>query len=238
VNREVVRRMLDAAVTALAGVPDPVAAWRTLVRPGDRLGVKTNSWRYLRTPPAVEQALVERAAAAGVARDAIAVDDRGARTTLADRTALVNVRPLRSHHWAGIGGCLKNYIMFVEQPSAYHGDSCADLGAIWNLPVVKGKTRLNVLLLLTPQFYGRGPHHFDPRFVWSYRGLLASRDPVACDALGVRLLQRKRLQVFGEERPMTPSHHVQYAETRHRVGVADLGRIDLVRVGWKDEELL
>jgi uncharacterized Fe-S center protein len=157
---------------------------------------------------------------------------------LAHCTALLNVRPVRTHHWSGIGGCIKNYIMFVEDPPFYHPDSCADLGAIWNLPIVKGKTRLNVLLAFTPQFYGRGPHNYDPRHLWTYGGMFVSRDPVACDALGAELLRLKRLQFFGEDKPVTPTKHVEYAETRHGIGVADRRRIDLVKLGWHEEVLL
>lgn len=234
----VVARMLDDAVTALTGEQDPAAAWRTLVTPDDVVGVKSNEWEPLPTPHAVETAIRGRLVEAGVAPERIRIDDRGARTTLAGCTALVNVRPVRSHHWAGIGGCIKNYIIFAEQPDVYHPDACADLGAVWKLPIVAGKTRINFLLAFTPLFFGRGPHHFDRRYVWPYRGLFASRDPVAADSLGARLLQLKRIDHFGGERPLTPHHHVALAETRHGIGVADPDRIDLVRLGWTAEDLL
>jgi len=237
-NAAVLARMLDEAVCALAGDEKPAEAWCRFFGPKDAAGIKTNVWKFLATPPEVEEILKKRIAACGVPGGAIRVTDRAARTELASCTALLNVRPVRTHHWAGVGGCVKNYIMFVEDPSAYHPDSCADLGAIWNLPIVKGKTRLNVLLALTPQFYGRGPHSFDPRYVWNYGGMFVSRDPVAVDALGAELLRLKRLEVFGEDRPVTPSIHVQMADTRHGVGVGDLKRIDLARLGWQEKTLL
>jgi uncharacterized protein (DUF362 family) len=238
VDAAVVARMLDDAVRALTGEAEPRAAWGRLVAPGDLVGIKSNEWEELPTPPEVEAAIVEALVGAGAVREAVRIDDRGARETLADRTALFNVRPLRTHHWAGIGGCIKNYIIFVERPDAYHPDSCADLGSIWKLPIVEGKTRLNVLLALTPLFWGRGPHHFDARYVWPYGGLFASFDPVAVDALGARLLLAKRIQTFGEERTVVPTHHIDYAETRHGIGVADLSRIDLRRIGWEENALI
>lgn len=237
-NAAVVAKMLDDAVCALSGEATPTLAWKRYFGPKDLVGIKSNVWKNLPTPPEVEETLRKRIASAGVPEGTIRTTDRSARTELADRTALLNVRPVRTHHWSGIGGCIKNYIMFVEEPSDYHGDSCADLGAVWNLPIVKGKTRLNILLALTPQFYGRGPHNFDPRHTWSYCGLFASKDPVACDALGAELLRLKRLDFFGEDKPVTPTKHVGYAETRHGIGVADLKRIDLVRVGWTEQALL
>ena len=47
----------------------------------------------------------------------VGVDDRGVRTNpvFARATALINVRPLRTHAWSGLGTCLKNYIMFVPR---------------------------------------------------------------------------------------------------------------------------
>jgi hypothetical protein len=109
---------------------------------------------------------------------------------------------------------------------------------MWNLPIVKGKTRLNILVALTPQFYGRGPHSFDPRHVWTYGGMFVSKDPVAVDALGAELLRLKRIAFFGEDKAVTPTKHIEYAETRHGIGVADLKRIDLVRLGWQEEMLI
>lgn len=234
----VLGKMLDDAVCALTGAAKPDEAWRQLYGPKDTVGIKTNVWRYLATPPELETALKKRVESCGVPEAAIKVTDREAIAQLAPCSALLNIRPVRTHHWAGVGGCIKNYIMFVEEPSAYHPDSCADLGAIWNLPSVKGKTRLNVLVALTPHFYGRGPHNFDPRYVWTYGGLFVSKDPVAVDALGAELLRLKRVETFGEDRPVTSWKHVELAETRHGIGVADLTRIDLVRIGWQEKMLV
>jgi hypothetical protein len=238
IDEAVVGRMVDQAVSGVTEVDDVAEAWRGLVTPNDIVGLKTNVWDSLPTPPAVEARLRQRILEAGVPESAWRMDDRGALSTLSACTALVNARPARSHHWAGMGGCIKNYVPFVEEPSAYHPDSCADLAAIWKLPVVQGKTRINLLVVLTPLFYGRGPHHFDRRYVWAYKGILASRDPVAVDAVGAELLRKKRISFFGEDRPLVPTKHIGLAETRHGLGVADLSRIDLVRLGWPDQVLV
>ena len=188
---------------------------------------------------ALEKAIFARARKVGIGADRMHNDDRGARKSLAKCTALVNARPLRSHHWAGVGGLLKNYIMFDAEPWKYHPDSCADLGALWNLPTVKGKTRLNILVMLTPLYHGRGPHHFSSAYLWPYKGLIVSQDPVAADRVGLEILRAKRKEKFGRERPFaTRTHHVELADTRHGVGVADLGRIDLVKLGYKEGLLL
>lgn len=238
---EVAQKMLDDAVCALLGEKDPVKAWKTLVKPEDVVGIKTNAWRYIPTTPEVEQAIKRRVLDAGVAEDNVAIDDRGVlRNPVFQRsTALINARPCRTHHWSGVGSLIKNYIMFVPSPPAYHGDTCADLATLWDLPQVKGKTRLNVLVMFTPLFHGVGPHHYSKEYTWEYKGLIVSRDPVAADVTGLRILQAKRRQHFGDDRPfqMNP-HHIFLADTRHGLGVSDVDRIELVKLGWKDGILI
>jgi hypothetical protein len=238
IHENVLMQMLDAAVTELVGVKNPVDAWKRLVKPNDLVGIKSNEWSPLPTPKEVEQAIRKRLMDAGVPEGNIRIDDRGARSTLAPCTALINVRPLRTHWWSGIGGCIKNHIMFSENPASYHPNACSSLAAVWDLPTVKGKTRLNILLALTPLFHGRGPHHWDPRYVWQYKGLFVSYDPVAIDAMGLRLIQAKRRQHFGEDVALeTPPTHIRDAEVRYGLGVSDPRRIDLVKLGWQEDIL-
>jgi hypothetical protein len=238
---QVIEKMLDDAMTALFDCQSPVEAWRKIVRATDTVGIKSNAWRYIPTGEAVEQAIKRRVMGCGVPEQKIGIDDRGVlRNSLFQKaTVLINARPARTHHWSGMGGCIKNMIMFVPDPSAYHGDSCADLAKIWSLPLVKDKVKLNVLLLLTPLFHGIGPHHYSEEYVWPYRGILLSQDPVAVDATGVRVLQAKRRQYFGEERPLQPpAHHIALADTRHHLGVSDPEQIELVKLGWQEDILI
>jgi hypothetical protein len=241
VREPVIGAMLDKAVTRLFDETDPDKAWKKLIRPEDTVGVKSNVWRELRTPPELEQVLVRRVVGAGVPPDRVAVDDRGVlrNPVFLNSTALINVRPLRTHHWSGVGSLIKNYIMFVPDPPRYHPDSCADLAAIWKLPLVAGKTRLNILVMLTPLFYGVGGHHYDPAYVWRYCGLLVGTDPVAVDATGLRILLNKRRAHFGEERRMQPpAKHIEIADTRHGLGTADPSKIEIITLGWTDDLLL
>jgi len=233
--------MLDQAVMALVDRKKPLAAWQQIVGSDDAVGIKTNMWRYLRTPLELEAAIRERLMEVGIAEDKIGLNDRGVLRDekFINATALINVRPMRTHHWSGVGSLLKNYIMFVDSPSDYHDDTCADLAKLWRLPQTKDKTRLNILVMLTPQFHGVGPHSFNPQYTWSYGGLLVGFDPVAVDATGVRILQAKRREHFGEERPINPPpKHVFLADTRHHLGTADPEKIDLVRLGWQEDSLI
>ncbi len=240
IDSRVLQSMLDGAVQPLLDQNDPLKAWRALFMKTDVVGVKSNAWRFLPTPNEMEQAIRRRLLDIGIPDNAIAVDDRGVldNPIFARATALINVRPVRTHHWSGVGTCLKNYIMFAPTPSAYHGEACSDLGKIWTLPQVKGKTRLNILVALTPLFYGRGPHSFDRRYVWPYKGIIVGTDPVAVDAVGAELLRLKRVAYFGDEKELDVQPvHIVAADRKYRLGVSDLSRIDIVRLGW-DEEIL
>jgi hypothetical protein len=236
-----VERMLNDAVMALVGEKEPVKAWQKVVRPDDVVGIKTNTWRMLPTTAEVEQAIKQGVMSAGVPEGQLSIDDRGVlrNPVFQNSTALINARPARTHNWSGMGSCIKNYIMFVPTPSAYHGDTCADLAKIWSLPLVKGKTRLNVLVMLTPQFHGIGPNSFSKEYVWAYKGLIVSRDPVAADATGLRVLEAKRREYFKEDRPIQPTpHHIALADTRHHLGVSDPNKIELIKLGWDEGVLI
>jgi hypothetical protein len=240
-NERLVQQMMDDAVTTLLNDDDPIRAWKKLVKPTDTVGIKSNEWHFLATPRALEIAIKKRIIDTGVPEKNIGIDDRGIlRDPLfVNATALINIRPLRTHHWAGVGGLLKNYIMFTKRPSSYHPDSCANLAALWKTPLINGKTRLNILVLFTPLFHGIGPHHFNPRYTWAYRGLLVGIDPVAVDATGVRILLAKRREFFGETRPLNPPpKHIFLADTRHHLGTADPEKIDLIKIGWKEGILI
>jgi hypothetical protein len=232
---EVVLEMITSGVGALARIKDPESAWKTIVRPTDIVGIKTNVWGYLPTTTQVEQALKKGVMDAGVKEENIAIDDRGVlRNPIFQKsTALINARPMRSHDWSGVGTLIKNYIMFVPDPSSYHPDSCASLASIWQKPMVKGKTRLNVLVMLTPQFHGVGAHSFNPKYVWKYCGLMLGFDPVAVDACGLRIIEAIRRRYFGEDRPLDPpAKHIAIADTRYHLGTADPAKIELIKIGY------
>lgn len=238
---EILQDMLDEAITTLLNAPDPAVAWKQLARPGDIVGIKSNVWYHLPTPKPLETAIIKRLVDAGVSKENVSVDDRGVRKNpiFKQATALINVRPMRTHHWSGLGTLIKNYIMFVRSPWSYHGNACEKLGAIWQLPLVRGKTRLNILVLLTPLFHGIGPHHFSGRYMWRYSGLIVSTDPVAADATGARIIQAKRDAFFGKESPISPPPlHITAADAHFGLGNSHPDRIQLLKLGWKRDMLI
>ena len=228
--------MMDQAMITLFNTANAAMAWRQLFDPVDVVGIKSNVWARLPTPRELENILQERLVAAGVKEQNISVDDRGVRQNpiFRNSTALINVRPMRTHHWSGLGTLLKNYIMFVSQPWIYHGNACEKLGAIWQKSHVKNKTRLNILVMMTPLFHGVGPHHYSKSYIWPYCGLVVSTDPVAADTIGADIIQAKRNEYFAKERPISPRPlHIEAADTRYGLGNSHPARIELIKLGWE-----
>ncbi|UCC45807.1 MAG: twin-arginine translocation signal domain-containing protein [Candidatus Zixiibacteriota bacterium] len=241
IDGAIIQQMLDQAMATLFDKENAVDSWKQIIKATDVVGIKSNEWSNLPTTTQVEQAIKRRVMDAGVAEENIGVDDRGVRDhpIFQKATALINARPLRSHAWSGVGSLIKNPIMFDTDLPKYHPNSCADLGAIWSLPAVKGKVRLNVLVMLTPLFHGSGWHHFDPKYTWPYKGLIVSTDPVAADSTGVRIFQARRREFFGEDRPITPTpHHIVIADRKFGLGNSDPAKIELVKLGWDEGVLI
>jgi hypothetical protein len=236
-----VQDMLDRAIVALTGKPDPLSAWKTIIKPDDIVGIKNNRWPYLRTTAEVENSIKKRIMEVGVKESSISVDDLNVlhNPIFQKATALINARPMRSHHWAGVGSLIKNYIMFIPEPITIHGDSCADLASIWELPVVKGKTRLNILVMFTPQFHSFGPHSFNPKYVWKYYGLMLGFDPVAVDATGLRIIEAIRREYFAEDRPLNPpAKHIAIADSKYHLGTSDPNKIELIKLGYDTDSFV
>jgi len=238
---EVLHDMLNEAMTSLFDVSDAGDAWSRLFSADDVVGIKTNVWGRLPTPKGLEEAMRTEIRGVGVGEGDVSVDDRTVlRNPVFNRAnAMINVRPLRTHDWSGLGTCIKNVIMFSPRPPEYHADACASLGALWQLPQVKGKVRLNVLVMLTPQFHSVGPHSFSKEYIWKYNGLIVGVDPVAVDATGARILQAKRNLHFGEDSPIAPRpHHIVYADTRYGLGNSDPAKIELIKLGSTEDLLI
>ena len=239
--KERLASMLDRAIKALFDRYDPLSFWRNVAGPKDIVGVKSNVWHYLPTPRGLEAVILKRLMDSGVKEENISFDDRGVRRNpvFKHSTVLINIRPMRTHHWSGLGTLIKNYIMFVSWPARYHGNACENLGAIWKKPKIEGKTRLNILVMLTPLFHGIGPHHFSRKYTWPYCGLIVSEDPVAADATGARIIQEKRDAFFGEKRPISPPPiHISTADKKFKLGSSHPDMIELIKLGWDRDVLI
>jgi hypothetical protein len=212
VRADVVCRMLDDAVTELVGGRNPSAAWGKLFAANDTVGIKSSFWRFLPTPKAIEDAVTSRILETGVPRHRVAVDDYGVRgnPVFQRATALVNMRPLRTHHWSGPGTCLKNYMTFAENPGADPD------------PALIRNTRLSILIMLTPLYHANGAEEFS----WNYGGLVVGTDPVAADITGLRILDAKRNARFEDAKPDLPEYMCLTGRTAH---------ITVRKIGWAEE---
>ncbi|GHU80415.1 hypothetical protein FACS1894145_6780 [Bacteroidia bacterium] len=237
----IANQMLDKAICELTGKKDAKKAWASIIKPSDVVGIKTNVWNKFPTPEIVNEILKEKALQAGVKEDNVSVKDRGVLDdpVFQRATALINVRPMRTHAWSGVGSCIKNYIMFSPKPASYHDDSCASLAALYDLPFVKGKTKLCILVMFNPLFHHRTAQDASEEYMWKYSGLIVGFDPVAVDSVGLRIIQGKRNAFFGEDKPLNPpAKHIELADTRYHLGNANPAKIDLVKLGWEEESFV
>ena len=64
-------------------------------------------------------------------------------------------------------------------------------------------------------------------------------DPVAVDAIGLRLIMAKRREVLGKAQELPPvPKHIQLADTRHGIGTSDMNAIELIKLGWGEDILV
>jgi hypothetical protein len=76
-NPTIVLHMLDAGLSALAGIPDALAVWRALFDPGERVLLKVNCISHGGpTQPAVTYAVAQRLQDAGLAAENVLIFDR------------------------------------------------------------------------------------------------------------------------------------------------------------------
>ncbi len=74
-HRELLQKLLDAAMQKLTGAKEVAAAWRDIFKPKDRVGIKVNTLG-LSTQPAVVEAIVAGVRQAGVPAENVVIWDR------------------------------------------------------------------------------------------------------------------------------------------------------------------
>ena len=241
VDPTVLGRMLDDTVMRATGERTPRTAWRSLFKPTDTVGLVAGG-SIIPTHPELVGAVRQRLADAGIPpqqiRDVQHVRDmQNAIENVRASTALLSLPALKAHWLTGLGTVLKNYIMFSGEPRRYHDQDNVNLGEIWTLPEVKGKTRLVLVDALRP-ICDRGPQP-DPRYMWDYKGLIAGTDPVAVETIGLRIITEKRRALRGEEWPLSPPPLcVAAADERFHLGTSRMEEIKLQRAGWEGEALV
>ncbi len=237
VNSSVVKQMLAQAMKSFAGKKNVNESWQQFFKTSDKVGLKISRCQWMRIP--TEQALVD-AIEAGL--QAIKIPEKqitSADYNLAFNTcsALINAASVKVHTQTGIAAAIKNYINFSGKESSYHLDGSANLGEIWNLPDVKGKTRLVIADLLSP-YFGPGPQ-INPVHRWHYNGILIGTDPVAVDTVCLAICQKKRDLFKKEPWPISPpALFLKDAATKYKLGTNNPVKIHVTFLGWEKERLI
>ena len=146
-----------------------------------------------------------------------------------DLTALINVGVLKDHELAGVSLGMKNWYGAIHNPNKCHEDGCAPfIPHLASYPLIRDKLRLTVIDALSGQCHG-GPAR-SPKWSWPYKGVLASTDPVALEAVGARILEDRRSEVgLG-----TLSSEKRAPRWIGEAGKLGLGEADLARIRVED----
>jgi hypothetical protein len=235
VNRAVLERVLADTIVRVTGQKTARAAWQSLFKPSDVVGLVPTPHLNPTHPEVVEavrQALVDAGVPAGNIRGA-----QGPIDLPRACTALISMPGLKAHWLTGIGTVLKNYIVYSGRARDYHDAHNVNLGEIWLLPEVKGKTRLVLVDALRP-LCDKGPQP-DPRYMWDYKALIAGTDPVAVETVGLQIIMAKRKALRGEDWPLSPPPLcVAAADEKFGLGTSRMSEIRLDRSGWTQDSLV
>ncbi len=235
VNPGILKIMLRNLMIKVTGKSSLASAWRSLVKTDDVIGLVATGHLNKTHPELIElvrASLMEAGVPKGNIRDA-----QGGPEKARACTALIALPALKAHWLTGIGTVLKNYITLSGNPSSYHDANNADLGEIWNMPHVKGKTKLVLVDALRP-LCDKGPQP-DPRYLWDYKGLIAGRDPVAVEAVCLKVILQKRQALRGEPWPLSPPPLcVEMADKKYGLGTSRMEQIQLDRIGWTADVLV
>ena len=235
VDAKIVDKMLAQTLTKVTGQNNSKDAWRSLLKSDDVIGLVPT--QHLNpTHKEVIEAVKNSLMTAGFTKEKIRLA-QGSPNEPKGCTALIALPALKAHWLTGIGTVLKNYIMYSGNPSRYHKSNSSKLGEIWNLPFVKGKTKLVLVDSLYP-LCDKGPQP-DPRYKWAYNGFIAGTDPVAVETVGLKIITEKRKALRGEPWPLTPPPIcVEAAEKVYGLGTSRMEAINIEPYGWEKDSLL
>jgi uncharacterized protein (DUF362 family) len=235
VDPAILKTMLIETLIKCTGQKNPKDAWNSILKPNDIIGLVPTP-HLNPTHPEVVDAVKNSLIEAGFAEDKIR-DAQGGPYKPKSCTALIGLPGLKAHWLTGIGTVMKLYIMYSGSPRSYHDENSAKLGEIWNLPMVKGKTKLTLIDALHP-LCDKGPQ-VDPRYKWAYNGLIAGTDPVAVETVCLRIIMEKRKALRGEPWPLSPPPLcVEAADKVYGLGTSNWDNIKVETSGWEEGLLL
>lgn len=271
-NPRVVAAMVDAGVKALYGAASAETAWKQILRPGMRVGLKINllGRPLAYTAPEVTEAVAAAAIGAGIRSADVLVWDRyrdhfsrtayalgtgplghqvvaggeyertgGARTSggmcgidtiPARRTDVtINLPVLKDHGLSGVTLALKNIAFgcYEHHRGAHEGGCQPYIVEACKHFLTNCKMPLIVLDATQGTFEG-GPRPSSRSTQWNENAVYMATDPVALDAVCRDVIMRRRLAERLSDKTRV-CRHIEDAAAQG-LGVADLGRIDVVTV--------
>jgi uncharacterized protein (DUF362 family) len=154
-----------------------------------------------------------------------------ARILTSEVTKVINVPVMSNSETNGVAGCLYNMTIPNIDNWRRFADSThigsATIAEIYADPVIAKKVVLNLMDGLIAQ-YAAGPKP-EPNYAVHNATLMASKDPVAIDAIALRQLEQWRLKE--KLPPLTPAAgYIPMAE-QYRLGNADASRIEVRNIG-------
>jgi len=235
VDNTILEKMIEQTLIKITGEKNTKDAWLSLVKPDDMIGLVPTD-HLNPTHDEVVDAVKRSLIGAGIPKGRIRLAQGGPRNPQ-KCDSLIALPALKAHWLTGIGTVLKLYILYSGSPSRYHKSNSSKLGEIWNLPFVKGKTRLILVDALYP-LCDKGPQP-DPRYQWPYNGLIAGTDPVAVETVCLKILTEKRKAIRGEPWPLSPPPIcVEAADKVYGLGTSRMEAIKIEHYGWEQDLLL
>jgi len=145
---------------------------------------------------------------------------------------VINLPVLKDHGIAGVTLALKNAFGAIHNPNKYH-INCGDpyVADVNMLEPIRRKVRLHICDAIVAQYEG-GPSYM-PQWAWPANALLVSRDPVALDFTGWRIIEEKRAEKGMpslKDAHREPAYIATAADAAHRLGTNDPRRIQRVEV--------
>lgn len=141
---------------------------------------------------------------------------------------IINMPVLKDHGICGMTFALKNYFGAIHNPNKYHLNRCNPyIGDLNAMPVIRERETLIVGDLSRIQADG-GPS-FKSAWIVPYGGLIAGRDPVAVDAVALKILEQSRERIGRpglREKGLFPD----YVEAAARTGAGSLEGMEHVEL--------
>lgn len=140
---------------------------------------------------------------------------------------LINVPVLKAlDGYAGVTLSMKNHYGSIGNPGEHHKDIMEHIPLVNSLPQIRRKTRLIVLDGIFGQYkWTNGPNQ---QYISRVNKVLLSRDPVALDAVGWRIIESIRKEHGLPPVSPVPAYIAKAAAMD--LGIADPARIDIINV--------